>query len=138
MRQLILMLVLASVALSSPQSNAVAGSLSASQPQSIGIEGAYFRGDARLEAVTDLRDSRQFRLILKLKNVSKTKAYWAIHVCLLDASNNLVGACSYNQGSGENPGKAIEHQADVFMPDVQAVKRYQLVFYEDSKPIGAR
>lgn len=131
MRKLLLVMGLAAVALAGPEANRAAGLLSGSQ--SIRVEGAYFTGTAKLEPVTDLRECRQYRFSLNL--TSKTRACWAVHVVLLDASNRIVGACSFNQMS---PESKVELEKDIGMSDVGAVKRFQLVFYEDTRPIGSR
>lgn len=141
MRSFCLCLVLlAGLALAEPQQNRAEGAVSAGQPQTVSLDGKYFHGELRLEALDDLRENRQFRFSLKMTNRSQKKVCWSVHVVLLDAQGRLVGASGYNEGTAVEPGREVTFSDDMGMPrlDLQRVRKFKLVLYEDPQPIGIR
>lgn len=134
------LVLLTTLALAQPQENRAQGAVSAGQGQTVDLDGKYFQGTLRLEAVDDLRENRQFRFSLKMTNHSQQKVCWSVHVVLLDAQGKLVGASGYNEGTAVEPGREVTFSDDMGMPraDLQRVRTFKLVLYEDPQPIGTR
>jgi len=104
------------------------------QGQSIVVKGAYYGGEVRLAPEMDLRDCRQLRVRMRLKNGSAGEVRLSVYLSLADPSGNLLGSCGYDT-SYQAAGKLFEHEQDVAMPLARQENAayYQLVLYEEKR-----
>jgi len=106
------------------------------QPQglTIAVKGAFYSGEVRLAPEMDLRDCRQLRVRMQLKNGSAREVRLSVYLTLADSSGSLLGSCGYDT-SYQEAGKLFEHEQDVAVPLARQENAayYQLVLYEEGR-----
>lgn len=108
------------------------------KPVPLVLKGKVFSCQGKLFGSTGMHEAQLVRFQLKLKNISRSKAYFAVHVALFDKKGEMLGAGGEQEVYGVDPGREAVPQFDLFMPkaDLKRVASYQVALFESNSMLG--
>lgn len=133
--------LLAALLLLSPlQAEELAGRLPGPPPESRPVTLVLKGKLLQLQGQIFLADGAALRFRLKLRNTSRSRARYGLHVAVFDSGGQLLGATGSQDVVGIQPGQEGLVQYDLGMPK-SALKRaasYRLTLYQDTAEMGRR